>query len=72
MIDSLLWVEKYRPKTIDDCVLSDSIKTTLRDVVSQNKIPNLNTLIAIYAIFQKLTLELDIVIFFSNYEWPLS
>ena len=41
MMDSLLWVEKYRPKTIDDCVLSDSIKTTLRDVVSQNKIPNL-------------------------------
>ena len=41
MSESLLWVEKYRPKTIEDCILPESIKKTLRDVVSQNKIPNL-------------------------------
>ena len=41
MSESLLWVEKYRPRTIEDCILPETIKTTLRDVVSQNKIPNM-------------------------------
>ena len=41
MLESLLWVEKYRPRTIEDCILPESIKKTLRDVVSQNKIPNM-------------------------------
>ena len=41
MSESLLWVEKYRPKTIEDCILPETIKTTLRDVVKQNKIPNM-------------------------------
>ena len=41
MSDSLLWVERYRPRTIEDCILPESIKKTLRDVVSQNKIPNM-------------------------------
>ncbi len=41
MSESLLWVEKHRPRTIEDCILPESIKKTLRDVVSQNKIPNM-------------------------------
>jgi len=41
MSESLLWVEKYRPRTIEDCILPESIKKTLRDVVSHNKIPNM-------------------------------
>ena len=41
MSESLLWTERYRPRTIEDCILPESIKKTLRDVVSQNKIPNL-------------------------------
>ena len=41
MSESLLWVEKYRPRTIEYCILPESIKKTLRDVVSQNKIPNM-------------------------------
>ena len=41
MSESLLWVEKYRPRTIEDCILPETIKKTLRDVVSQNKIPNM-------------------------------
>ena len=41
MSESLLWVEKYRPKSIEDCILPETIKRTLRDVVSQNKIPNM-------------------------------
>ena len=41
MSESLLWVEKYRPKSIEDCILPETIKTTLRDVVKLNKIPNM-------------------------------
>ena len=41
MSESLLWVEKYRPRTIEDCILPETIKTTLRDVVKLNKIPNM-------------------------------
>ena len=41
MIESLLWVEKYRPQTIEDCILPESVKNTLLDVVNQNRIPNM-------------------------------
>ena len=40
-MDKFLWVEKYRPKTIDECILSDTIKGTLEDLVRDNKVPNL-------------------------------
>jgi len=36
-----IWVEKYRPKTIDDCILPDGIKKTFRELLSQGEIPNL-------------------------------
>ena len=39
MTESLLWVEGYRPKTIDECILSETIKGTLSDVVKDEKIP---------------------------------
>ena len=41
MTESLLWVEGYRPKTIDECILSETIKGTLSDLVKDEKIPNL-------------------------------
>ena len=41
MTESLLWVEGYRPKTIDECILSETIKGTLTDLVKDEKIPNL-------------------------------
>ena len=41
MTDSLLWVEGHRPRTINDCILSNKIKNTLSDVVKEEKIPNL-------------------------------
>ena len=41
MTESLLWVEGYRPKTIDDCILSDTIKGTLSDLVKDEKVSNL-------------------------------
>ena len=41
MAESLLWVEGYRPKTIDDCILSDNITLLLSDLVKQGDVPNL-------------------------------
>jgi DNA polymerase III delta prime subunit len=37
----ILWVEQYRPSTIDDLVLPENIKGTFREIISQDKIPNL-------------------------------
>ena len=36
-----LWTEKYRPQTIDDCILPDHIKATFREFVEKGEIPNL-------------------------------
>ena len=36
-----LWVEKYRPKTIEDCILTKDIKETFSEFLKQGEIPNL-------------------------------
>ena len=36
-----LWVEQYRPHTIDDCILPDSIKESFNAFIKQKQIPNL-------------------------------
>ena len=36
-----LWVEKYRPDTIMDCVLPDRLKSVFDDIVTQGEIPNM-------------------------------
>ena len=36
-----LWVEKYRPKTIDECILPDNIKETFNQFLNKGEIPNL-------------------------------
>ena len=36
-----LWVEKYRPRKIEDCILSQDIKETFSQFLSQKEIPNL-------------------------------
>ena len=41
MSDDFLWVEKYRPKKIEDCILPDSIKKTFKDFVKKGEIPNM-------------------------------
>jgi DNA polymerase III delta prime subunit len=41
MLDDFLWVEKYRPKTIDECILPEGLKQTFRSFIEQNNIPNL-------------------------------
>ena len=44
MIDSrdemFLWVQKYRPQKIDDCVLPQALKDTFRQYVEQGELPN--------------------------------
>ena len=40
-MEHLLWVEKYRPKKVEDCILPDSIKSTFLEYVKQGQIPNL-------------------------------
>ena len=41
MRDDFLWVEKYRPKTIDECILPDSTKINFKNFVNSGEIPNL-------------------------------
>ena len=39
--NEFLWVEKYRPKTIDECILPESTKTTFKEFLNKGEIPNL-------------------------------
>jgi len=39
--ESLLWVEKYRPKKIQDCILPAEIKKTFSELVTKGEVPNL-------------------------------
>lgn len=39
-VDQFLWVEKYRPQKIDDCVLPESLKQSFREYVSQGELPH--------------------------------
>ena len=39
--ENFLWVEKYRPKTIEECVLPMSLKTTFSDMVARGEPQNL-------------------------------
>jgi DNA polymerase III delta prime subunit len=41
MSEHLLWVEKYRPAKVDDCILPEAIKTTFQEYVNKKEIPNL-------------------------------
>ena len=39
--DEFLWVEKYRPKTIEECILPEEIKKTFQGFLSKGEVPNL-------------------------------
>jgi len=41
MSEPLLWVEKYRPQRVEDCILPDAIKSTFQEYVNRKEIPNL-------------------------------
>lgn len=36
-----LWVERYRPQNIDECILPQDLKNTLKEFVEKGEIPNL-------------------------------
>ena len=40
-MENFLWVEKYRPNTLADCVLPDELKDTFQKFVDNKNIPNL-------------------------------
>ena len=40
-METFLWVEKHRPSTINECVLSEHLKTTFIEFVKDKHIPNL-------------------------------
>ena len=40
-MSDFIWVEKYRPKTIDDCILPEGIKNTFKEFLNKGEIPNL-------------------------------
>ena len=41
MSKEFLWVEKYRPNIVEDCILPDSIKEVFQGFVNQGELPNL-------------------------------
>ena len=40
-MSDFIWVEKYRPKTIDECILPVGIKKTFQDFLQAGEIPNM-------------------------------
>jgi DNA polymerase III delta prime subunit len=40
-MDHLLWTEKYRPQSIEECILPDRLKKPFQEYVNQKNIPNL-------------------------------
>ena len=41
MREQFLWSEKYRPQTVEDCILPDGLKQTFQKFVDEKNIPNL-------------------------------
>jgi len=39
--NDFVWVEKYRPNTIEECILPDNIKKTFQDFLDKGEVPNL-------------------------------
>ena len=41
MSKEFLWCEKYRPKTVEDCILDPKLKITFQKIVETGEIPNM-------------------------------
>lgn len=39
-MNEYLWVEKYRPQTINDCILTKELKETFKQFISSGELPN--------------------------------
>jgi DNA polymerase III delta prime subunit len=40
-MNEMLWVERYRPQTIKDCILPVELKKTFQDIVNKGDLPNM-------------------------------
>ena len=40
-MSNFIWVEKYRPQTIEECILPENIKKTFSDFLNKGEIPNM-------------------------------
>ena len=40
-MSDFIWVEKYRPKTIQECILPKETKKTFQDFLNRGEIPNM-------------------------------
>ena len=40
-MSDFIWVEKYRPQTIDECILPENIKKTFSEFLNKGEIPNM-------------------------------
>jgi len=40
-MSDFIWVERYRPKTIEECILPDSAKQMFKDFLNKGEIPNM-------------------------------
>ena len=41
MSNEFLWVEKYRPQTISECILTDEMKNTFEAILKTGELPNM-------------------------------
>lgn len=41
MKEEFLWVEKYRPHTIEECILPERLKNVFRGIVNSKEVPNM-------------------------------
>ena len=39
--EQFLWVERYRPRVIEDCILPEAVKKQFKQFISKKEIPNL-------------------------------
>jgi len=40
-VEEFLFVEKYRPKTIEECILPEGLKDTFQEIVQKGELPNM-------------------------------
>ena len=40
-MSDFIWVEKYRPKTIEECILPEATKKTFQSFLDKGEIPNM-------------------------------
>ena len=52
MSKDFLWVEKYRPKTIEDTILPTELKNTFQAVVKTGELPNMLGIVGEFRLFR--------------------